>query len=157
MEASHECIPLSPKHRSGKKKGNNIPGWNENVEPAKKDALFWHGVWLSAGHPNRGELHQVMCWARNKYHYAVRKAKRLAGTMKSRNLLEAAEHGDQALMEEMKMTLGRKSQGQAVPEALDGKVTHDTILDRFRECYEELYNSAGSEDAMDNIKEQLQK
>ena len=79
----------------------------------------------------------------------------MAGSIKARQLVEAAEQGDLALMKEMKRTLDRKSQGQAVPEALDGKVTHDTILDRFRECYEELYNSAGSEDAMNTIKEQL--
>ena len=110
-----------------------------------------------AGSPNRGELHQVMCWSRNKYHYAVRRAKRMAGTLKCRKLLEAAELGDQELMKEMKMTLGKKSQGQSVPEQLDGQVTHDTILNRFKECYEELYNSAGSEDAMTDIKEKLQK
>ena len=81
----------------------------------------------------------------------------MAGNVKSKNLLEAAEQGNLALMVEMRRTLGRKSQGQAVPEELDGKVTHDTILDCFRECYEELYNSAGSEDAMVTIKEELNK
>ena len=71
--------------------------------------------------------------------------------------VEAAEQGDEALMKEMKSTLDKKPQGQAVPETLDGKVTHDTILDRFRECYEELYNSAGSEHAMASLKEKLHK
>ena len=56
----------------------------------------------------------------------------------------------------MKRTLGSKSTGQTVPESLDGKVTHETILDRFRECYEQLYNSAGTEDAMSAIKEKLE-
>ena len=74
MEASYECIPLSGKPSSGKKKGGNLPGWNENVAPAKSDALFWHAVWLSAGRPPSGALHQVMCNTRNKYHYSVRKA-----------------------------------------------------------------------------------
>ena len=71
--------------------------------------------------------------------------------------VEAAEQGDEALMKEMKSTLDKKPQGQAVPETLDGKVTHDTILDRFRECYEELYNSAGSEHAIASLKEKLHK
>ena len=35
-------------------------------------------------------------------------------------------------------------------------MTHDSILERFRECYEELYNSAGTEQAMDMIKAKLQ-
>ena len=56
--------------------------------------------------------------------------KRLAGNIKSRKLLEAAEVGDVTLMAEMKRILGRKDTGQTVPESLDGKVTHDTILER---------------------------
>ena len=64
--------------------------------------------------------------------------------------------GDIALMAEMKRILGRKDTGQTVPESLDGKVTHDTILERFKECYEELYNSAGSENAMDIMKAKLE-
>lgn len=156
MEASHECIPLSAKIRPpGKGKRENHPGWKENVAPAKDDALFWHGVWRSAGRPNTGGLYQVMCWSRNQFHYAVRRAKRLAANIKARKLLEAAEEGNIALMKEMRNTLGRKTCGQAVPETLDGKVTHDSILDRFRECYEQLYNSAGTGDAMAIIKEKL--
>ena len=156
MEASHESIPLSAKVRPpGKSKRENLPGWNENVAPAKEDALFWHATWMSAGRPSSGGLYQIMRWSRNQFHYAVRRAKRVAATMKARKLLEAAEEGNIALMKEMRNTLERKSHGQAVPESLDGKVTHDTILDRFRECYEELYNSAGTQHAMDIIKEKL--
>jgi hypothetical protein len=95
MEASHECIPLSSKARpSGKAKRENLPGWKENVAPAKEDALFWHATWISAGRPSSGGLYQVMRWTRNQFHYAVRRAKRLAGTMKARKLLEAAEEGN---------------------------------------------------------------
>ena len=74
-----------------------------------------------------------MCWTRNKFHYAVRKAKRLSANIKSRKLLEAAELGDVTLMHEMKRIIGRKDKGQSVPESLEGKVTHDTILERFKE------------------------
>ena len=156
MESSHQSIPLSSSGSSSKKKTDQLPGWEENVAPAKSDALFWHSVWMSAGRPATGELHRLMAWTRNKYHYAVRKAKRLADTIKARNLIEAAEEGNAALMEEMKKTLNKKVNGQSVPECLDGKVTHNDILERFKECYEELYNSAGSEDAMITIKLKLE-
>ena len=62
----------------------------------------------------------------------MRRAKGLAGTAKSVKLIEAAEQGNVALINEMKNTLGGKSSGQTVPESLDGKVMHKTILDRFR-------------------------
>ena len=63
----------------GKGKRENLPGWKENVAPAKEAALFWHSIWLSAGHPQSGDLYQIMCQSRNQFHYAVRRAKRLAG------------------------------------------------------------------------------
>ena len=155
MEASHECIPLSSKPRPPGRR-ENLPGWEENVLPVKKDSQFWYSVWLSAGKPTTGWLFQVMKWSRNKFHYSVRKVKRLAGSLQARKLTAAAEEGNMALMREMRATIGSKSVGQAIPECLDGNVTHDTILERFRECYEELYNSAGTEQAMETIREGLQ-
>ena len=55
-------------------------------------------------------------------------------------------------MQELKKSLDRKCTPKTIPESLDGKVTEDSILERFRECYENLFNSAGTEDAMVNIK-----
>ena len=71
-------------------------------------------------------------------------------------MLEASEAGDIALMTEMKRILGRKDTSQTVPDCLDGKVTHGDILPKFKECYEELYNSAESEDATALIKVKLE-
>ena len=49
-----------------------------------------------------------------------------------------------------------KPSGQAVPESVEGKVTHESILEVFRNCYSELYNSASTVDAMTDIKNKLQ-
>ena len=111
---------------------------------------------LSAGRQTSGSLYQVMCHVRGKYHLAVRQAKKLAETAKARELAAASEAGDIALMKELKKSLDKKDSSQSVPDCLEGKVTHDTILDKFRECYHELYNSAGTETAMSAIKEKLQ-
>ena len=67
VEASHRAIPLT-KARSRKAAASNIPGWNLHVEPFRQDALFWHSIWLGADKPNSGQLYQLMCWSRNKYH-----------------------------------------------------------------------------------------
>ena len=58
--------------------------------------------------------------------------KRLASSLQARQLTAAAEEGNMALMREMRDTLGRKNVGQVIPECLDGKVTHGSILERFR-------------------------
>ena len=157
METSYTCIPLTGRSSAtGQKQSQPLPGWKEFVAPLKKDSLFWHSVWLSAGRQTSGALYQVMCHARMKYHLAVRQAKKLAETAKARELATASEAGDIALMKELKKSLDKKDSSQSVPDCLEGKVTHDTILDKFRECYEDLYNSAGTETAMVAIKEKLQ-
>ena len=76
-----------------------------------------------------------MCHVRGKYHLAVRQAKRIAETAKARELASAAEEGDVALMKELKKSLDSKDSSQSVPDCLEGKVTHDTILEKFKECY----------------------
>ena len=72
IESSHVAIPLTKKVRSKESKPS-IPGWKQQVEPFRQDSLFWHSVWLSADKPNTGHIYKLMCWSRNKYHYAIRK------------------------------------------------------------------------------------
>ena len=83
---------------------------------------------------------------------AVKSAKRLAQTIKFRDLLEAAGNGDRSLLEELKKSISRKSTSQSVPESLDGKVGHDDILGQFKSIYEDLYNSVGNQEPMNGIK-----
>ena len=159
IETSYECIPLTARQGPGRKPGTStqpLPGWKEKIAPLKTDSRFWHSVWISAGRPTSGSLYMLMCHTRSKYHRAVRVAKREAATVRARELSVAAETGDMNLLKEMKKTLNHKNKGQLVPESLEGKVTNDTILEKFKECYEELYNSAGTEDGMTAIKEKLQ-
>ena len=119
VETSYTCIPLTGRSSAtGQKQSQPLPGWKEFVAPLKKDSLFWHSVWLSAGRQTSGALYQVMCHARMKYHLAVRQAKKLAETAKARELATASEAGDIALMKELKKSLDKK--------------------DKFRECYEDL-------------------
>ena len=97
-----------------------------------------------------------MSHAHSRYHCAVKHAKRKLNYRKAEDFLAVAESGDVALMKEMRTTLKKKSTGQAVPDCLEGKVTPDTILDKFRECYEYLYNSANTSAEMITIKEKLE-
>ena len=93
VETSYSCIPLTGSSSQGQKQNGSLPGWKDHVAPLKRDSLWWHSVWLSAGRPASGALHQVMCHVRGKYHLAVRQAKRIAGTAKARELASAAEEG----------------------------------------------------------------
>ena len=98
-----------------------------------------------------------MKWTRNKYHYAVKKLKRATKKLNSEALHSAAMSGNQALFDEMKKYLNAGKSGQTVPDTLEGKVSHEDILDKFRECYSKLYNQdqEGMEENMINVKAKI--
>ena len=85
-----------------------------------------------------------MCWTRNKFHYAVRKLKKINANLKKEQLVEASERGDIELMAAMKEIRGKKQKGQTIPECIEGETEPDKILEKFRSVYELLYNSAGT-------------
>ena len=95
VESSHTKLPLAGGRRAVPgRSGGNIPGWNENVEQFRQDALFWHSVWISAKRPNTGDLHTMMARSRNQYHYVVRRAKLDCNLAKAKKLFEASVKGD---------------------------------------------------------------
>ena len=51
--ASDQCIPRTKavKHGPGSEYGEGsqrIPGWNDYVEPLRKEALLWHHEWKAS-------------------------------------------------------------------------------------------------------------
>ena len=68
--------------------------------------------------------------------------------LKSEALCQAAMAGNKLLFDEMKNYLNGGSSSQDIPDTLEGKVTFNDILEKFKECYQSLYNSASSKNAM---------
>ena len=159
IEASYSTIPVAPPPRPaepgkhGKERRLELPGWRETCEPLKGDAKFWYSVWLSAGRPATGELHRVMVSTKIKFRAAVRKARGEANSARAHNLLAAAESGNQALLQEMRKVMGNKHQEQELPDSLEGAVGHTAILEKFRSLYSALYNSAGTNDQLEALKD----
>ena len=155
VEASYASLPLAQKSGlkpKGNQTGKKLPGWETDCEPYCKDAKFWYAIWLSAGRPSTGELHRVMVSTRVKYRAAVRRARQKASCAQAHTLLDAAARGDQALLQEMRRVLGSKHQQQEVPDVLEGAVGQGPVLEKFRSLYEALYNSAGTQDRMDDLR-----
>ena len=61
---------------------------------------------------------------RNKFHFAVRRAKKELQILKSQALAEAAAADNLALFKEMKKHLYCKKSAESVPDSLEGSVTH---------------------------------
>ena len=52
IESSHATIPMvGGRPGAVRPDSGNMPGWREEVEPVRKDSMFWHAVWQSAGRP----------------------------------------------------------------------------------------------------------
>ena len=158
IEAGYSTIPTVPPPKvEGKGKRSLLPGWKENCEPLSRAAKFWYSVWLSAGKPVSGELHQLMVGTRVKFRSAVRKAKQEANACLSSTMLRAAEAGDRALLQEMSKVGKSKVKAQELPDSLEGAMGHNSILEKFRDLYEALYNSAGTDEEMGELKELMDK
>ena len=156
VESSHTMLPLAggrsstPTSSSG-----NIPGWTENVEPYRQEALFWHSVWVSARRPAIGELHTMMTRSRNQYHYAVRRLKLDSRMIRAKKLLESSVNGDTELIKEMKYISRGSGSQEDLPEHVAGADGQDEIVEKFREVYQTLYNSAESFTEVLEIKSKL--
>ena len=135
--------------------GGNIPGWNEDVEPFRQDALFWHSVWVSARRPNTGDLHIMMARSRNQYHYAVRRLKLNSNLVRAKKLFEASIKSEMDLLKEMKAITRGKGGGEELPDNVAGADGQEEIVEKFKEVYQALYNSADSSRDMDEIKVKL--
>ena len=60
-------------------------------------------------------------------------------------MAEAAKMGDLELMKAMKKSLISEAKAQELPDSLEGAYTRTEIVNKFKECYEKLYDSASSE------------
>ena len=162
IETSHETIPMGGGRRMKWNPDKNcevesaLPGWRNDLEPLRQDSLFWHFMWNQSGKPNTGQLYEVMKYVRNKYHYAVHKAKKLANSMRAQKLFEQAQAGDIDLLKEMKRVKGSKKQTAACPDNVDDAHGVEEVSELFKRVYDELYNSAESVDAMKEIKAKQQ-
>ena len=127
-----------------------LPGWKEHVAPFRDKAVFWYSVWQSAGRPPGGELHNLVKKTRSQYHYAIRRIKRFADSIRSNKLAEAAFSGNANLLQEMKRV---KSAGcQTEPDNVDGSTSVD-IPEQFANVYQQLFNSVDDKVGLEQLQQ----
>ena len=155
VETSHTSLPIS----GGRTIGNvssgakPIPGWQVEVEPLKEESLYWHRVWLREGRPSHGWLHDTRVKKRTQYHYAARRQSKKADKYSAEKLLEASMQGDLDLLKEMKVIRsGGGCSNAELPDTVAGANGQEEIVDKFREVYSTLYNSAETKAEMDVLK-----
>ena len=94
-------------------------------------------------------------YKRTQYHYSVRRLKRRLDLIKAKRLFEASLQGDLNLLKEMKAVKSGGGGQEELPDEVEGACGEEEIVEKFREVYSTLYNSSGSQDGMDQLREQL--
>ena len=138
------CLPLPSNKKSNKK--SPIYRWNEEVQPFKENAMFWHSIWLSAGRPMNTILHRIMKRTRNLYHYQIRKNRKMAECIKKNALLSACINDKGDIFKEIRKL--RKTPDTS-SSMIDGITMN--IETHFAKVYEELYNSIDDKNDMDAV------
>ena len=154
IEASHQTIPLTGSLKKDGKRGP-IPGWNNECRDLRLQSRYTYRVWVAAGKPNQGEIHTAKLRAHSVYMQAIRRIKRNQKRYEAEALLEASLKGDLDLFREMKRVRTGKTTMDELPEEVESANGEDEIAEKFRQVYENLYNSSESEAEMDILEEKI--
>ena len=154
VETTHTTLPFCGGRRVSNTGGGirAVPGWQEEVEPFQQETKYWHRVWLREGRPSQGWLYLTMIKKRAQYHYAVRRQKKKADQIRAEKLFQASMQGDMDLLQEMKVIRGGGGSKAELPDTVAGANGEEEIVEKFKEVYSTLYNSAGSQAEMGDLK-----
>ena len=141
LEAAHETLPFSS---SKVKKGKCIPGWNDKVEPLKRDALFWHSIWRSCGSPALGIVASIRRRTRALYHRAIKSCLRDRDKFIANKIAEAHLEKDNSSFWNHVKNVNKVK--HSVPSSIDNVCGEENIANKFAQNYNSLYNSAVSSD-----------
>ena len=129
-----------------------IPGWNEYVRPYKDRSIFCHELWVSAGKPPSGQLFNDRKFARYKYHWAIKQARKNKDNI---ILNKTAQQLTNKSFNEFYKTIKRlKGNNNIIATVIDNKCTEEEIADNFRSIYNNLYNSI-QDDGLDSTKHKV--
>ena len=132
-----------------------VPGWLEGVEPYRVESCYWGDVWKKEGRPSTGWLHDTYVRKRSQYHYAVRRAQAASDKYRAEGLLAAALQGDAALIKEMKVIKKGGGGPAELPDTVGGANGPEEIVEKFRDIYSTLYNSASTNEEMNILSEEI--
>ena len=76
---------------TSKRSGKVEPGWNDNVQLLKSEALSWHKLWKCNGCPRDGYFAEMRRVTRARYHRAIRHIDRHVKIIKMNKMADTIE------------------------------------------------------------------
>ena len=141
-DMSNGCL-LAAKHTvpvtSLRATRGHIPGWSEDIEPRRRQSMFWHDIWVDCGRPRSGYVADIMRKTRSAYHYAIRNARRHERDKVNQRFAEAVvDNNSRDFWGEVKRI---RSSGTSCSSCVDGLACSKDIADLFARQYQDLYTS----------------
>jgi hypothetical protein len=135
IEAAAATFP-----RTGKRAQWRVPGWTEKVEPARRQSILWHNIWVECGRPKTGNVADIMRRTRAQYHYAVRSVKRDENNIVKQRFAETVLNDgyNRNFWKEVKKLNGKKAVSAGV---VDDNCNPQSISQLFADKYQDLYNN----------------
>ena len=66
-----------------------VSGWKEHVEEHRQRAIFWNSIWKQCGSSRQGTVADIRKSSRNKYHHAIRFARKQSEITRGNKLAES--------------------------------------------------------------------
>lgn len=152
-ESGKDTIPSSPSSEGNdNSKRKKTAGWKDFVEPFQDKAHFWHSVWKSAGSPINTELHRIMKQSKNRFHYQIRKCRRVENYLKNNKIIENCLENDTDLFKEIKRQRSNANVDEVTIDGAEG----DDIPDKFATIYKELFNRSKDDEKIEAMKVQIE-
>ena len=100
-------------------------------------------------------MHKAKLAAHAQYRHAVRRVKRASQLHQAHGLYNAAMAGDIELMKELKRVKSGKGEVDDLASMVDGVSGDTNVANKFKEVFEALYNSAGSQAGMEAVQARI--
>ena len=152
--AAKECLPSTGGGSNNKQHSFVVPGWSEYVKPYSEDSKFWHAVWLSAGKPSQGSLHDVMLSCKCQYKYAVRRLKRANQSIQNDKFVQGVLGGGLNIFQEIKKFRGVNKNCST---RIDDEVGASNIANHFAVIYSKLYSKHEHGPEFDMMEDNIKK
>ena len=115
------------------------PGWNDNVQKLKDEALSYHRLWKSNGCPREGYFAEMRRITRARYHRAIRHIEKNANTIRMGKMANALLSNKSRDM--WSECANMKGKNCKMASMIDGNSDSCSIAGMFSDKYAALYNS----------------
>jgi exonuclease III len=130
-----------------------VPGWNEFVKEHHAAARLSFTLWVSAGKPRQGSLHEQMSRDRARFKFALRRCKRDEAQIKADKLAESFLPLDNTAF--WKEVQAQSLRSTPLVASVNGTSGEDAIANMWAKHYGEILNASDTDTSRKRVIKEL--